>query len=72
VIHTFAKNALDEVVAYIQPYQGRQLAHIRLFTPGGDDEMRPTKQGIAVQVSDLPKLAAAVSALCAAARTDAE
>jgi len=66
VVHTFVKNSFDEVWAYLQPFKGNDLAHIRVFTLGADDEMLPKKQGIAVNVRDLPKLAEAVAALVAA------
>jgi hypothetical protein len=54
VVHTFEKNSFDEVWAYLQPFKGNDLAHIRVFTIGADDEMRPKKQGIAVNVRELP------------------
>ena len=66
VVHTFEKNSFDEVRAYLQPFKGNDLSHIRVFTLGADDEMLPKKQGIAVNVRDLPKLAEAVAALVAA------
>ena len=62
VVYTFVKNSFDEVWAYLQPFRGHDLAHIRVYTLGADDEMRPKKQGIAVNVRDLPKLAEAVAA----------
>ena len=67
VVQTFAKGMFDEVWAYLQHFRGRDLAHIRVFTDRDSDEMHPTKQGIAVEISDLPKLADAVAALVAAA-----
>ena len=66
VVHTFVKDAFEEVRAYLQPYKGSQLAHIRVFTPDKNDVDRPTKRGIAVNIRDLPKLAQAVDALLAA------
>jgi hypothetical protein len=66
VVHTFAKNAFDEVRAYLQPFKGHDLAHIRIFTLGDDDEMRFTEKGVAINVRDLPKLAEAVAGLVAA------
>jgi hypothetical protein len=66
VVHTFVKNAFEEVRAYLQPYKGGQLAHIRVFTPDKNDVDRPTKKGIALNIRDLPKLAQAVDALLAA------
>jgi hypothetical protein len=66
VVNVFVKNAFDEVWAYLQPFKGHDLAHIRVFRLGENEEMRPTTQGIAIAVRDLPKLAEAVSALIAA------
>ena len=66
VASVFAKNGFDEVWTYLQPFKGHDLAHIRVFTLGDDDEMYPTKQGITVKVKDLPKLAEAVATLVAA------
>jgi hypothetical protein len=66
VVNVFAKNAFDEVWAYLQPFKGNDLAHIRTFTLGDDDEMRFTPKGVTVNVRDLPKLAEAVAALVAA------
>jgi ribosomal protein L21E len=66
VVHAFAKTALREVRTYLQPYKGRDLAHIRVFAAGHDGEMHPTKQGITVAVTDLPKLDEAIDALIAA------
>ena len=66
VVNVFAKNGFDEVWTYLQPFKGNDLAHIRIFSLGDDDEMYPTKQGITVKVSDLPKLAEAVAASVAA------
>jgi hypothetical protein len=66
VVNVFAKNGFDEVWTYVQRFRGHDRAHIRVFTLGDDDEMYPTKQGITVKVSDLPKLTEAVAALVAA------
>jgi hypothetical protein len=66
VVNVFVKNAFEEVRAYLQPYKGGQLAHIRVFTPDKNDVDRPTRKGIALNIRDLPKLAQAVDALLAA------
>jgi len=66
VVNVFAKNAFEEVRAYLQPYMGRQLAHIRVFSPDKTEIDRPTSKGIALDIRDLPKLAQAVDALLAA------
>jgi hypothetical protein len=62
VVYTFAKNAYQEVRAYLQPWKGKQLAHVRVFSPDGS----PTRKGITVSISDLPELASAVDALLTA------
>jgi hypothetical protein len=66
VVKVFAKNGFDEVWTYLQHFRGHDRAHIRVFTLGDDDEMYPTKQGITIRISDVPKLAQAVEALVAA------
>jgi Transcriptional Coactivator p15 (PC4) len=63
VVHTFVKNSFDEVWTYLQPFRGKQFAHVRIFTTGDNDEMRPTKKGITVSLNDVPKLAEALTAL---------
>jgi hypothetical protein len=68
VVHTFVKNSFDEVWTYLQPFRGEVRAHVRIFTTGDDDTMRPTKKGISVSLSDIPKLAEAINALARAAR----
>ena len=67
-VHTFVKNSFDEVWTYIQPFQGKLRAHVRIFTAGDDDNMRPTKKGISISLDDVPKLAEAVTALVEAAK----
>jgi hypothetical protein len=71
VVHVFAKNTREDVVSYLAPYRGRMLAHIGVLTENKDDEIVPTKKGIAVSVEDRPKLAQAVQALIAAAGGEA-
>jgi hypothetical protein len=68
VVHTFVKNSFDEVWTYLQPFRGKQFAHVRIFTTGDDDKMRPTKKGITVSLNDVPKLAEALTALAAAVK----
>jgi hypothetical protein len=68
VVHTFVKNSFDEVWTYVQPFRGQVLAHVRIWTMGDDEEMRPTRKGITVSAKDVPKLAEAVTALAAAVK----
>jgi hypothetical protein len=66
-VSTFSANGKGEVRAYVQEFNGRELAHIRHFIRNKDGLARPTKKGIAVDVGELPKLAKAVDALLATA-----
>jgi hypothetical protein len=66
VVHTFVKNSFEEVWTYLQPYKGMPCAHVRVFTTGDDEAMYPTRKGITVKLSDVPKLAEAVTALARA------
>lgn len=68
VVHTFVKNSFDEVWTYLQPYQGKLRAHVRIFTTGDEETMHPTKKGVCVSLDDVPKLAEAVNALLEAAK----
>lgn len=68
VVHTFAMNNPAEVRTYIQPYEGELLAHVRIFTTGRNNTMKPTRKGIAVSLTDVPKLAEAVTALVEAVK----
>jgi hypothetical protein len=67
VAGSFSQTDKGEVRAYVQPFKGRELAHIRHFIRGKDGLARPTKKGIAVDVAELPKLADAIAALLAIA-----
>jgi hypothetical protein len=68
VVHTFVKNSFEEVWTYLQPYKGTLCAHVRVFSTGDDDTMYPTRKGITVKLSDVPKLAEAVTALAMAVK----
>jgi len=67
VVSTLAENGRGELRAYVQEFNGRELAHVRHFMRDKEGRARPTKKGIAVDVRELPKLAEAVDALLAAA-----
>jgi hypothetical protein len=63
IVGTVPANAAAEVRAYVQPYRGRMLAHLRVFVLDQQGVGRPTKKGIAIDPRDLPELARAVEAL---------
>jgi hypothetical protein len=66
VVHSWPKNAHEDVHATLGEYHGHQLASIRVYIVDERDELRPTKKGITVRVADLPKLRESVDALLAA------
>jgi len=68
VVDTFTKSSFEEVWTYLQPYKGRPCAHVRVFATGDGDAMYPTRKGITVKLSDVPKLAEAVTALAEAVK----
>jgi hypothetical protein len=66
VVHSWPKNAHEDVHATLGDYHGHRLASIRIYVVDENDELRPTKKGISVRVEDLPKLRESVEALVAA------
>jgi hypothetical protein len=72
VVHTWPKNAHEDVHATLGTYQGHQLASIRVYVVDENEQLRPTKKGISVRVEDLPKLKESVDALVAAVELEAE
>lgn len=68
VVHTFVKNSFEEVWTYLQPFKGELRAHVRIFDTRDDETMYPTRKGITVKLSDVPKLAEAVTALANAVK----
>jgi hypothetical protein len=57
VVGSFTKNAFEEVRVVLHQYRGYDLVQVRVWAHGRDS-MYPTKRGIAIQRSDLPKLIA--------------
>jgi hypothetical protein len=68
IVKTFAENGSSEVRAYVQSYEDRLLAHVRVFVRNKQGVGRPTPKGIALDVRDLPQLAEAVKALLIASK----
>lgn len=60
----FRKNGAETVRAFIAPYAGHELAHVRVFfkNPKTGDVM-PTRKGLALRLECLPELRNAVDAL---------
>lgn len=57
VVGSFTKNAFEEVRVDMRTYHGYDLVHVRVWAQGRE-AMYPTRKGIAIQRSDLPKLIA--------------
>ena len=61
LISTFEKNATEEIRVQLREYRGHQLLDIRVFYyPEEGGEARPTKKGVSVSVSLVPKLREAI------------
>ncbi len=56
-VATLAKNSREQIRIRLNEYRGAHYADVRVFTPfGDDDEPKPTKKGVAVNVSKLDEL----------------
>jgi hypothetical protein len=53
----------------VEPYKGAWLFNVRKWFDPGNGELRPSKQGVALSVKHLPKLAEAVNGALSAARS---
>jgi hypothetical protein len=48
IVHTFQKNALEEIRASIRHYRGKEYIDLRVYYQADDGEYRPSKKGITV------------------------
>ena len=62
-LHSFPKNALEEVRASLTEYKGKQYIDLRVFYKADNDEMRPTKKGLTLSPELLPELEQAIQKL---------
>lgn len=56
LIHSFAKNAVEEIRVSLNVFRGRQYIDIRTYFKGDDGEYRPSKKGVTLSpelISDL-------------------
>lgn len=65
VVHQFPSGERGEVRAYLQPYEGELLAHLRRYERRRDGQYVPTRKGIAVRPHELSDLLVAVAMLVA-------
>ena len=68
VVYRFAKGSRCEVRAVIRPWEGQELAELRVFLRKGDGGWLPTRRGVSVPVERADELLAAAQALAEAAR----
>jgi Transcriptional Coactivator p15 (PC4) len=66
-VYTWPKNSREEYRATLSEFKGHELADIRVYVADEDDVDHPTRKGLSVKVSDLPRLREAVDALIEAA-----
>jgi hypothetical protein len=71
VVHSWPKNAHEEVCATLGDYHGHRLASVRVYVDDEHGVPQPTRKGISVRVEELPKLKASVDALVAAVDLEA-
>jgi len=60
VIHSFQKNATEEVRVSLTEYLGHKLIDIRVYYQGEDNEFRPTKKGLSISVEKFSDLQEAI------------
>jgi hypothetical protein len=63
VAYSFPLDAQTEVRAYLQPFKGKQLAHIRRFKRWNDQGEYKPEKGIAVPIESLRQLLVATAML---------
>jgi hypothetical protein len=68
VVSAVQKNATEEIRFLIRRWRGLDLFDIRIFARAAVGDMRPTREGCAVNVAKLPEILAAVTEAEAQAR----
>ncbi len=63
LIHSFAKNALEEIRVSLNVFRGRQYIDIRTYYKSDEGEYRPSKKGVTLSPELLPDLQEAVNKL---------
>ena len=62
-VHTFQKNALEEVRASISRFRGKEYIDLRVYYKADDGEYRPSKKGVTLVPELLKELEEAVKKL---------
>ncbi len=58
LVHSFPKNALEEVRAYVSEYKKRDYINLRVFYKTDDDQWKPSPKGITLAVDLIDDLVA--------------
>jgi len=63
IVHSFPKNALEEVRISLSQYKGKQYIDFRIYYKADDGEFHPSKKGITIAPDLFPELEEAVNKL---------
>ncbi len=63
MIHSFPKNALEEIRVSISHYRGKQYIDLRVYYKTDDGEFHPSKKGVTLSPDLFPELEEAVNRL---------
>jgi len=61
LVHSFMKNALEEIRVSISTFKGKKYLDIRVFYQDDSGEFKPSKKGVALSPELLGELEAALS-----------
>jgi hypothetical protein len=56
LVHSFMKNALEEVRVSVSTFKGKKYVDIRVYYQDDSGEFKPSKKGIAISPELLPEL----------------
>lgn len=63
LVHSFMKNALEEVRVSVSTYKGKKYVDFRVYYQDDNGEYKPSKKGIAISPELLPELENAIGKL---------
>jgi hypothetical protein len=63
LVHSFMKNALEEIRVSVSTYKGKKYVDLRVYYQDDNGEYKPSKKGIAVSPELLPELENAIGKL---------
>lgn len=63
LVHSFMKNALEEVRVSVSTFKGKKYIDFRVYYQDDSGEYKPSKKGIAISPELLPELEKAIGKL---------